>query len=103
MPHPDTHSSAAAPGGTWRDKHGTVGSQWSKVRLLSEVLGLASIGVGREDEEVLVPAGSTATVLYVNEEKRLVGVEFGGDVEGNVFGNVSWDQLEIVPLPRLNP
>jgi hypothetical protein len=82
---------------TWHDKYGTVGSQWSSVRLLHGVTGLASIRAG-EEERVVIPAGASATVLGVDEASRLLTVEFGRDVEGNVFANVGWDQVEIVPL-----
>ena len=82
---------------SWQDKNGTAGSQWSSVRLLHEVTGLASIRAS-EEEEVLVPAGASATVLGVDEASQRLSVEFGRDVGGNVFANVAWNEVEIVPI-----
>jgi hypothetical protein len=48
----------------------------------------------RHREEVIVPTGTLGTVLYVNEDLKLVGVEF--DSEGSPFGNVAWAHAEIV-------
>jgi hypothetical protein len=78
---------------TWRDRNGTSGAQYSKVRTLVDCDGLASVAVDR-DEPVRVPAGATASVLYVNPDMRIVGLEFRG--EGSVFGNLAWDAVEIV-------
>ena len=85
---------------SWQDGQGNTGKKYSRVRVLKDVPGLASVWASRPDEEVTVPVGTLATVLGVNEETRLITVEFSG-VEGNVFGNLSWDDVEIVPAPPI--
>ncbi|HEY7808705.1 MAG TPA: hypothetical protein VIC34_16035 [Croceibacterium sp.] len=79
----------------WTDARGNEGSELDEVRTLVPSQGYAHVTADRE-ERVQVPAGSHATVLYVNSDARIVGVEFGGDVEGNTFGNVGWDEVEIL-------
>jgi hypothetical protein len=86
----------------WQDKHGSTGKEDSRVRVLKDVPGLASVWANQPDQDVTVPAGTLATVLGVNEQTRLITVEFS-DVEANVFGNLSWDDVEIVsppPIPK---
>ena len=79
----------------WTDANGSEGSELDQVRTLVTTQGYAHVAVDRE-ERVEVPAGSRATVLYVNSVARILGVEFGDDVEGNTFGNVGWDEVEIL-------
>jgi hypothetical protein len=85
---------------SWQDQQGNTGKEYSRIRVLKDVPGLASVSASQPDEEVTVPAGTLATVLGVNAQTRLIIVEFSG-VEGNVFGNLSWDDVEIVPPPPM--
>ena len=77
----------------WHDRHGRRADEFARVRLAAPTGGEVVISP-RHREEVIVPTGTLGTVLYVNEDLKLVGVEF--DSEGSPFGNVAWAHAEIV-------